>query len=457
MSGISVRLRRQIRRFFTAELKGLFKDSTWTALGSLATSGLYFVEIMLLTRYLSQELLGVYFIVLSFPEIVQEVLDIRVNDMMVRYLSLFIGRSEKEHAIALIELSWLADVIIATIALLIVIAFSPFASRYLLRSGEFASLMVLYGVGMFFASLDSASGSVLRVFKRFDLAFYGSLVVAVSRILFIAVSILADGGLRGLVMGRVLAFVVSTAVIGSLSLVIIRQYIGLQWVPLTALAEYRREMFQFALQINLASTIKVLAMKLDVIIVGRVLGPAATAVYKIATQLAKTLLIFSDPLIGAIYPRFALLAAQNNIQSLNGLVKRITLLMGGGAIVILTFTFSFRELLMVSFAGEQYRSQAMLFVIATIGMAFAMVFFWVRPYLLSLGLAAISTKSITLATILSLFGLGVFTQFLGLYGAMLGFSLFYILTILISLFQLFRWKRTHPISSTPSRKSIPLT
>lgn len=455
MSHISAWLRRHFRRFFTAELKGLFKDSTWTALGSLATSGLYFVEIMLLARYLSQELLGVYFIVLSFPEIVQEVLDVRVNDMMTRYLSLFIGRSEKNHAMALIELSWLTDITIAIIALLIVVILSPLASRYLLRSGEFASLMILYGIGMFFASLDSASGSVLRVFKRFDLAFYGSFAVAISRLMFIVGAIWLDGGLRGLVMGRVLAFVVSTVVIGSLSLIIIRQQIGLRWVALTVLMQYYREMFQFALQISLASTIKILVTKLDIIIVGRILGSSATAVYKIATQLAKTLLIFSDPLIVAVYPRFALLVSQKNIKALNGLVKRITLLMAGLSTVILTITFVLRESLIVVYAGEQYRTQAMLFVIATAGMSFAMVFFWVRPYLLSLGLATVSTKSTTLAAILSLFVIYILTRFFSTSGAAFGFALFYILTILFSLFQIYRWKCTHYFASVTSGESIP--
>ncbi|GAB4581718.1 MAG: hypothetical protein Fur0022_44680 [Anaerolineales bacterium] len=428
-------LKTRFKKFFTADFRGLLKDSTWAFAGMVATSGLYFVEVMLLARYFSQELLGVYFLIISFPELVQQVLDVRVKEIMVRYLALFVGQGEKRKAVALIKFLWLLDVGVALLAMVLVMLLSGVVSSALFLDSGYASLMILYAVGMLFEALDSASGPILRVFGRFDLAFLASLLIALVRIGVIALAMGWDTGLSGLIFARVLVFVFSTLFLGYLSLKIAWRELGDHFhTPLNELRSMYRELVGFAFQVNISSTLKTLVSKLDVMIVGLILGEASVAVYKITTQLAKTLLLFSDPLSMAVYPRFSLLFSQNQPKLMNALIKRLTFIMVMGVVPLLVGVFLFRHTLLVAFAGEAYQENTLPFVFATWGIAFALVFFWVRPYGLSLGLAGLLTKSMLISASVSLLGLVFLTWLYGETGAAIGFGLFYALTIMVQLF-----------------------
>ena len=57
------------------------------------------------------------------------------------------------------------------LAFLVVAATAGFAAEHLTGDRELGRLMVIFSLGTFFASLDTASGSVLRVMDRFGLAF----------------------------------------------------------------------------------------------------------------------------------------------------------------------------------------------------------------------------------------------------------------------------------------------
>lgn len=448
-------LKSYLQHFFTADFKGLIKDSTWSFAATLATSGLYMVEVMLLARYFSQELLGIYFLIISFPELIQQVLDIRVKEIMIRYLALFVGQSDKPRAMALIKFLWLFDVGIALVALLLVIIFSRIAASILLNSSNYASFMVLYAIGMLFESLDSASGPILRVFNRFDLSFSASLFTGLSRLGLMAVAMIGDWGVGGLIISRVIASVISTLVLGSLSLRVVCRQLGVSFhIPISELQPYQQEILHFALHVNISSTLKILITKLDVMIVGFFLGNASVAVYKISTQLAKTLLLFSDPLATAVYPRFALLQSQQKINVVNKLAKQLTIVMVSFVVPLLIGVFLFRQPLLRAFAGNNYQHNTMPFVYATWGIAFALVFFWVRPYALSLGLAAMLTKSLLISTLCSLLGLIILTKLFREQGAAIGFGLFYSLTAIFQAIQIRFWDRPFKLSSLSSSPKV---
>lgn len=430
------------KRFFTADLKALFKDSSWTIGNNLISNGLYLVEMMLLTRYLPPQLLGIYFLIISFPELIQQILDIRVKELMIRYLSLFIGQNEPRKALSLIKMLWFWDVGIAMSALLIVALFSQIASNVILGESGFASLMILYSLGMFFGSLDSASGPILRVFGRFDLAFWAGAFISLSSIISVSFVVFFDGGLKGLIFSKVFVSILSTVALGILSLRMIRQKLGTDFfVPLNELQDYKREMLGFAFHINVSSTIKALTAKLDVIIVGVLLGSTSVAIYKVSTQLAKTLYLLNDPLGTAIYPRFSLLSAQGKVDRINALVKRVMVGLSIGAGLLIIFTYILREQIVGAYAGEDYIQSAMIFVVASWGIVPGIILFWVKPYLLSLDLAYIRTKSIFVGNLMAIIIFCILTLSFGLMGAVIGFGLISSLAVMLSLFLIFLWRR----------------
>ena len=434
-------LRAHAGRFLSADLKLLARASTWTTLGSAASAGLFLVEVMLLARYLPPDQLGAYFLVISFPELVQLILDVRVKELMTRYVALFIARGEPRRAVAVIKLLWLADVAIALLALGAMLLLSRPASLALFGSAGYAPLMVVYSLGLFFDSLDSASGALLRVLDRFDLAFWGGLGSSLGRLGLIAGVLLAHGALPALVLARAAALALDTVLLGALSLREGWKVLGPHVrAPIGEIGDSRRELLRFAFHINVSSTARAMATKLDVVVVGLLLSPAAVAVYKLATQFAKTPTVFTEPLMTAVYPQFARLVGQQNSARIDALIRRLTVLLASLLLPAVLLIYWLRVPLVSLFAGAGYAAFATVFVVAAWSTLLSAIFLWVRPYLLSRGLGRVLTLSHVGSLIVGMLTLVALARQFGVGGAVIGYGVMSGLIVPLSLLQM-SWRR----------------
>ncbi len=439
--------RRLVTRFLSPDFKKLARDSSWTTLASVGSAGLFLLEVMLLARTLAPELLGAYFLIISFPELVQLILDVRVKELMTRYVALFLARGEPARAVAVIKLLWLADVAIALLALLATALLSRAAAGALFGSAAYAPLMVFYSAGLFFDSLDSASGALLRVLGRFDLAFWGALASALGRLGMIAWVVYTRGPLASLILARAAALALDTLLLGGLSLRVGWKRLGPFFrAPLSEIGEYRREIFRFALHINLSSTARALSTKLDVVVVGLLLAPASVAVYKLATQFAKTPTVLTEPLITALYPQFAWLAGKQDRGRIEALIRRMTLLMAAFIVPAGVALYWLREPLVALFAGSGYAPYAVVFVLAAWGTLLGAVFLWVRPYLLSSGLGRVLTLSHVGSLLVGMLTLWLLTRAYGVAGSVIAYAVMSGLIVPLSLLQL-AWRR--PAAAAP--------
>ncbi|MEP7355760.1 MAG: oligosaccharide flippase family protein [Anaerolineales bacterium] len=445
---IPAALHAPLRRFLSPDLQKLARASSWTILASATTASLFLLEVMLLARYLPPELLGAYFLIISFPELVQLILDVRVRELMTRYVALFLARGEPGRTVAVIKLLWLADVTIALLALIVMVGLSRPAAVALFGRPDYAPLMMVYSLGLFFDSLDSASGALLRVLDRFDLAFWGGLASSLGRLGLIVGVVVARGPLGWLIAARAAALVLDTLLLGALSLREGWKLLGPHYrAPLRDLAEFRGEIFRFAFHINISSTARALATKLDVVVVGLLLTPAAVAVYKLATQFAKTPTVFTDALSTALYPQFARLAGQRDPARIGALVRRLTVLMAALIVPAGLALVWLREPLVRAFAGAGYSGYATLFVLAAGSTLLAAVGLWVRPYLLSSGLGRVLTLSHVGSLGVGMLVLVALTRPYGVVGAVIGYAVMSGLIVPLGLLQLAR--RPRPAAGAP--------
>jgi glycosyltransferase involved in cell wall biosynthesis/O-antigen/teichoic acid export membrane protein len=432
-------------RFYTPDVAGLAKDSAWSGAATVLEFGTYTLEMVLLSRYLAPELLGTLFLILSIPELVQHVLDFRVRELMVRYLTVFYESGQHARVMALVKLLWLVDVGVALLALAIVAGIGGWAAETVIGSGQYARLMTLFAVGLLFGSLDSASDAVLRVFGHFDLAFVGSLITKVAGLALVAAAIWTDKGLGGVVTARVIGLALSTLVLGALGLYQLGKHVPLRTVaPLKVLRQDLREIAGFAFQVNITATIRILAAKTDVILVGLLLGPASVAVYKIVTQIAKGISIMSGPLTIAFYPHYARLVIQDKIATMRRLSAGISALMLAAVGLIGLGLYFFGDPLIRLYAGAQYSPHAVLLPAAIIGIAPGIILFWGPPYLLSLGLARARTVGTALGAGLGLASLVLLTQQYDILGAVIGFGLTFSLPYLLIALFILRTARQGP-------------
>jgi O-antigen/teichoic acid export membrane protein len=437
----SLKLRKQGRRFVSSDLKHVLKGSSWMAASGAIVAGLYLVELALLARYLTPDLLGIYFLILSIPELVQGVLKTQFGDIIIRYLMFFIKKNEPQRAIALIKLNWLVNAGTGVMVFFIVALISNFASNKIIGDTKYAPLMLIYAGGIAFGSIDVTSGPVLRAFQRYDILFLLSSCTSFIRLAIIGAIIWYQGNLQSLVIARTLALIVTTIVMGVISILFLKQSLGSHFkAKIGELRGYWREIIGFGVNTNIAATIKTLSSKFDAIIVGLVLGTASVSIYKVATQLSRTLLLLSDPVDNALYPHFTSIVADGDTNRLDALAKRITIFNIIIAMPIISLAFIFRKELTMLFAGPAYKESAIIFFIAACGVVFWMIFFWTSSYLLSLGLAYQRTVSVALGRLVGLALLFILTIPYGIMGAAVGFGMMYISVVAINLCQIYLWK-----------------
>ncbi len=220
------------------DLRSLWRNASWTS-GSLAvTTVLAFVETILLARYLGVTVLGYFILVRAFPEAVQQVLDCRTGETMVKYLGEFVALDDRERAGALVRLIWLVDAAAGLVATAIVLATASLAARYVVHDPAVAWLIAIYAISQFVGTLDSASGSVVRVFDRFGVASVMGICRAVARFIGILVALLLGGRIAALVYVLVGIEVAYTMAGSWVAVSLLRERIGFRvWGTVRALGE----------------------------------------------------------------------------------------------------------------------------------------------------------------------------------------------------------------------------
>jgi O-antigen/teichoic acid export membrane protein len=399
-------------------LRRLLGASAWTVGVTGINTAARLAEVILLARYLSPHGLGVFLLIVAYPEAVQQLLDCRAPEAMTRYLGQFLAEGRKRRAVALVKLLWLIDVAVSAVALAIVLLTAGFVSSVLLDDDGFGRLMAIYAVGMFAASLDTASPAILRVLDRFSLSFAVGATSALVRLLLIVAMISAGAGLEGLIWATVAASIAGTVVSGALAF---RELKRVLWdhrrAPLSVLRDSLKEISFFLLSTNLAGTVRLASTKLDTLVVGLLAGPATVSIYKVALQLGSAPLYLSEPLFVAAYPSFVRAHTLGHLAEIRQTTRRLTILLAATAVPsALVLALEGRAVVGLT-VGDDFAPAVAPFAIVLLSVLPALVFFWTRARILSLGGAAALLRIVTVATGLQIVGLFVFVPAFGATGA----------------------------------------
>lgn len=367
------------------DLRSLWKNASWTASSLAVSTVLLFVETVLVARFLGATAMGYFVLIRSFPEAVQQVLDCRTRESIVKYLGEFVALGKRNEAGAVVRLVWMVDAAAGLVAMAIVMATASLAARYVVHEPSAAWLVILYAAGQFVGTLDSASGSVLRVFDRFGIASAMGIVQAVGRFAAVLVALLLGGGVTALICILVGVEVIYTLTSAVISLSLLRRNVGFTiWGRLAAIRDRRREILRFLLHTNIAGTLKMSSEKLILVIVGIFGGATITAQYKVASQTGSSIMLFTDPFFQVIYPSLSKMVARRQWNAIfHGVKKlqRITLSFAlPAAAVISGLMFPLLPLIF----GSDFKPAIVPGIIIIWAVLPNVVFFWLRPLLLSL-------------------------------------------------------------------------
>jgi O-antigen/teichoic acid export membrane protein len=182
-------------------------------------------------------------------------------------------------------------------------------------------------------------------------------VTSLLKLLLVVAAYLAHGGLWAFALAWVSSQVFGNVLLFGLGVRELAKRRLVTRSTQTVAGTFRRhpDLARFFVFTNLNATARTLR-DLDIPVLGWLLGPSATAGFKIARQLAGALNKVIDPFFVAVYPDLARLHSTGNTSAALSLVRRSGLSLGAMATAGLMAFLIVGEPLMVLVLGEAFRS-----------------------------------------------------------------------------------------------------
>lgn len=406
--------------------RSVLKNSGWAISLQGVNALVALAETVLLARYLSLDTFGALIVLISAVDFVFGLLDFRTGQAVIRFVP-ELGTQAKERVAGFLKMMLLIDVSIAMVGFLGIALFGSGIAHVADLSDGFRDLMIVLALGGALKSLVRSAGSYLRVSGAFGAASTLSMISALVRIAIMTTILLPGPSLASIAFGIVASDSLFFVLMAVASFLEARRN-GQN--PLAARLsdisrEERKRIWSFLFSTNVESTVKTVSGKVDVLLLAVITTPAAVAIYKVATRIAGTLLLFSDPLLMAIYPEMSKADAEGRMDEMRRLLRGITRWLAvAGGIGITVFALFGRELL-EWLAGVDYAAAHPAALIMTAGTSLAMIFFWARPLLLvrSRSRALVGVISVAASTQFLLFAL--FAPSLGAIGGAIGYGAFF--------------------------------
>lgn len=406
-----------------------------------------FIETFIFTRSLGLAMFGTFTIVYSISELIYGILDFRTGEAIIKYYP-EVHKSKGNLGVGkFLRFMISIDFTIAVTGFLIIFLLNNFLLSWFKVEEKFWIILLLISSGAACKFAVRGVGAYFRIINQAETLIKYHVGWVVFKLLFYFVLFFTNPDITLIAIGSLVAdfsFFLITAFIA------LRSYSQENLLPFKhseiEITEYKSSILKFIFSTNIASTLKVISTKFDVLLIST-LSPIGTAaavagLYKLAQRLSGALLLFSDPLLTAVYPEMARLNATGDY----GQIKKLLLMLSKGLAVVCSLFF-----VIVYFLGEQilqvfgkeYANAQSVILTMIVGVSTAVIFFWARPLMLVRGMAS-KTIWATLISIIVQFALIYFlVPKIGVLGAGVAYASSFFTATAVFLFFLFVSKSNH--------------
>jgi len=438
-SAVISRIRSGVRARTDAAVRSVLKNTGWTAFGQFVSVAVSLVETIILARSLSITDFGVLVTLTSAAELVYGLLDFRAGEAVIKFIPEISACWGNRGSAVFIKFIVLLDATVSLVGFATLLILGRLVLGWVSLHDVYFRPLVIISLGLAARGLVRSVGSYFRICGRFDRATLLGAISLLGRLVLIVVVTVLVPTVAALSWASFFANLLYMVVMGGfLVFALRRDGQKLRGSSIRMIRDIWRPLTAFLLSRNLEGTVKTLGTKLDTLLIAGLTSPATAAIYKVSGRLASSLLLFSDPLLVAIYPELSHLYAEGRAMELRKLLRNMTFALGAFAVVLIGGFSIAGPWILGGLAGPQYHSAYPVVMIMLCGSVVAMVFFWARPFLLVHG----HTHALVLiglaALIVQLGGLYVLAPSFGALGAGVAFALNYIVNVGLFLYLLAR-------------------
>jgi O-antigen/teichoic acid export membrane protein len=266
-----------VRRLYLCHLmRRVLVRRSATALGIYLSVVLGFLATVVAARLFGKETFGLYAIVISATGFFQSLLDVTVEEAVVKYGFRYISREEWGKLRQLVRNVLGVKVLGGLLGALGLVVLAPFSEQLFGHAGLETALFIAAGIPLA-QSLEGLAGAALFLRGRYDIR-SGFLVWSMTLRL-AAIAIGAPHGLVAAIAAVVVAQVIATASIGIVGIVAFRRFPHTAPAPI---AEDRRDIVAFVLQSSAATGVISVRTFLTPLLLGIVTSPTQVGYFRVA-------------------------------------------------------------------------------------------------------------------------------------------------------------------------------
>lgn len=323
---LSAQVHRVLAWFQDDVFRRLFLNAGKLLSGEGFAAVIGFVSTTITARALGPENYGILALVLTYKATVGTLVSFNAWQAIIKFGS---EAQHKKDAIGLKQLlkfGFLLDVGSAFVGTILAISVSGLTINVLGWDPAIRNLLMLYSILILF-SLSGTPIGVLRLYDRFDLLSYTSVLGALARLVGVTWCFLTGQGLLSFVVAYLIGTIIGNLyqLFASLWVIRKRNLLDFVYTPLHGIRQRFTGIWDFVWTTNFNSTIRLLSREADGLIIAGFTTPNALGLYKIAKQFSKILPMLVNPLLQSIYPELARLWSARTKRRFVSLIKRSTL------------------------------------------------------------------------------------------------------------------------------------
>jgi O-antigen/teichoic acid export membrane protein len=267
----------------------LFWRRSAAVAGTYASAVLGFGATVVALHVFSTETFGLYALVLAMTAFVQSLLDLTVEEALVKFGFRYTTREDWGRLRRLFESAVAFKLAGGVLATLLLLAIAPFADTLLRKDGLTTPLLI--GAFIPLAQCTENVGGVALVLRgRYDIRGFFLFVSMALR--FTAIAVFASHGLNETIAAMVVAQVIATTAISAAGWVAFRRFPPHAAV---SLADERRDILSFVGQSTAATAVISLTAPLSLLVLGRVSTTTQVAYFRAAMSPQQAFAVVSAP------------------------------------------------------------------------------------------------------------------------------------------------------------------
>ncbi|HEY8592745.1 MAG TPA: lipopolysaccharide biosynthesis protein [Sphingomicrobium sp.] len=429
--------------FKDSSLQSLLKNSSYLAISRIAAGLGGVATLGFAGRALGPVLFGVLILIHSYAQLANGLAKFQSWQLVIRYGSPALASGDRATFQQATGFALALDLASGFGGMVIAMALLPFIGTWFKIPPEYIGYAVLYCL-IVPAMAAAAPVGVLRAVDRFDLIGWQGTVTPIVRVVLVAAAWATDAPFAAYLA----AWFISTMA-GELYMWIIawremRRRELLAGMKMTLRPRELPGAWRFAVNVNLATSMNAARGPLSQLLVGVILGPAATGLYRIAKTLAEAIEKPADLLNKAFYPE---------VMRLDLATKRPwKLMMRGaalsamvGALVCLLIVVAGKPLITAIFGAKYVGSYAPT-IIMLVGTFLGVITFPVTPMLYAMHKTGAPVIAKLVGIGISLIALYPLCVRFGLTGAAISYVLGSLISIGMTVAVLYRaYRGLHPV------------